>query len=317
MPRSRRAASVAQVKGKVRPRDVRAISAHKDFCHTLLDTVGALVTGLDTKDRIVSFNKECERVSGYSADEVRGRVFWELLVPPDEAGKVRGDLARLKAGEFPVQLESHCVHRDGRHSLIAWTGTILPGSGGAAEYLLVTGVDISERRRMEEDLRSLSIIDDVTGLYNRNGFVALLEQQLKVARRLGRDVLLLSANLDGLQRINEEFGCEVGDSVLREAGTLLQRTFRESDLIARVGADELVVVAIQQSEVQDEELADRLLAGLEALNAAHRLPAELSLVVGVARFVPTDYASAEEMLAEADRYVYKQRRRTGSRVPVG
>ena len=94
--------------------------------------------------------------------------------------------------------------------------------------------------RAQEDLRTLTLVDEITGLYTRRGFLALVEQKFKIAGRLNRGVLLLLGDLDGLRGINDTLGYEEGDRALIEAANILKETFRESDIIARIGGDEFI-----------------------------------------------------------------------------
>ena len=120
----------------------------------ILDTVGALVVVLDRKGRIIGFNQGCERTTGYSSDEVAGKYVWDLFLIPEEVEPVRAVFAGLNAGEFPNEFENYWVTREGERRLISWSNTALLDAEGEAEYVIGTGIDITERRRAEEALRA-------------------------------------------------------------------------------------------------------------------------------------------------------------------
>jgi diguanylate cyclase (GGDEF)-like protein len=101
---------------------------------------------------------------------------------------------------------------------------------------------MKERTRVEEQLRLLSLTDDLTGLYNRRGFLALAQQQTRVARRDQKPMLVISADLDGLKDINDTFGHQQGDAAIAETAHILRESFRKSDVIARIGGDEFAVL---------------------------------------------------------------------------
>ena len=100
------------------------------------------------------FNLACEKITGYRAQEVLGRVFFDLLVPQEEIHGVRQTWNSLCAGDFPNQHENHWMAKDGTQRLIAWSNTALTREGGEIDYIIATGVDITERKQAEEELRT-------------------------------------------------------------------------------------------------------------------------------------------------------------------
>ncbi|MEJ2701146.1 MAG: PAS domain S-box protein [Sedimentisphaerales bacterium] len=125
----------------------------RDFITAVLDTAGALVVVLDEEGRIRRFNHECERITGYASSEVVGRAFWEFLVPEDDLPGVRQTWEKLRAGDFPNSHENHWVSKDGSQCLISWANTAITRPDGRIEYVIATGVDITERKQAEEALR--------------------------------------------------------------------------------------------------------------------------------------------------------------------
>jgi diguanylate cyclase (GGDEF)-like protein len=189
---------------------------------------------------------------------------------------------------------------------------------GAQDYLIKGQVDghllarslryARERHRSQDLLRSLALTDDLTGLYNRRGFMALAAQQLQLAGRGRREFLLISADLDGMKGINDTFGHQEGNRALRETAEVLKQTFRESDLVARLGGDEFAVLMIDAGAESNETFVDRLQANLEAHNASSGGLYKLSLSLGTSRFRPDRPTSLEELLAQADAAMYEQKR---------
>lgn len=102
-----------------------------------------------------------------------------------------------------------------------------------------------EHARMHERLHTISLHDDLTGLYNRRGFFTLAEHLLKLAKRQQEGLFMLYADLDDLKKINDTLGHQKGDWALIDTANLLKETFRESDIIARIGGDEFVVMPIE------------------------------------------------------------------------
>ena len=100
------------------------LNRERNFVAAVLDTVGALIVVLDREGRIVRFNRTCEHTIGYTFDEVKGRYFWDLLLP-EEIQRVKDVFEKLQAGGFPLEFESYWVTKDGWRRLIAWSNTVL------------------------------------------------------------------------------------------------------------------------------------------------------------------------------------------------
>lgn len=172
----------------------------------------------------------------------------------------------------------------------------------------VVVVDLTERVRMERELRTLSLFDELTGLLNRRGFLTLAEQQVKSARRLGQNLHLAFADLDGMKTINDTLGHRAGDRALTDAAAVLRRTFRESDLVARLGGDEFAVLTMVDGHADVTRLADRLQRRLHLHNVRGGLGFRLEMSVGGVTCGPDAAASIEELLNLADAAMYEQKR---------
>lgn len=164
--------------------------------------------------------------------------------------------------------------------------------------------DITERKQMEKKLHNISITDEMTGLYNRRGFFNLFKHHLKLAKRQNKQLLLLYADLDNLKNINDTFGHKEGDSVLVEVANLLKTTYRESDIVARIGGDEFVVFPVGTNEDYVETITSRLQKNIDAFNALNEGPYKISVSVGISRYDSQSPNTVDELLAEADRLMY-------------
>jgi diguanylate cyclase (GGDEF)-like protein len=172
-------------------------------------------------------------------------------------------------------------------------------------------VEIAERKRAEEALKTLSLRDDLTGLYNRRGFFTLAEQGLKSAQRMGTEMWLIFGDLDNLKRINDTFGHKEGDQALKDISQILRETFRESDIIARNGGDEFVVLAMKSLETSAEKLINRFGQVLNNHNLQTKRPHKLSMTFGIACFNPQNPCSIDVLLAQADKLMYENKQKKG------
>lgn len=175
---------------------------------------------------------------------------------------------------------------------------------GRIVAVTVISKEINERKQMEERLRALATTDDLTGLLNRRGFFLLAKKQLKQAGREKRCIFLISADLDNLKIINDRYGHSEGDLVLMETSNILEKCYRESDIIARLGGDEFVVLINECPGTDIETLTRRLKKNIDIFNAQSLKPYRLSISVGIIRNNYEENAPLDELLSQADRLMY-------------
>jgi diguanylate cyclase (GGDEF)-like protein len=170
---------------------------------------------------------------------------------------------------------------------------------------------------LQAELGNFALKDELTGFYNRRGFQALAERQLKLGRRAHRGMLLFFIDVDGLKEINDSHGHTEGDRALKRVAETLRMTFRDSDIIARLGGDEFAVLAIEALDHSEATIMARLRKYLRDVNAEHCRYA-ISLSAGMARFDHANPSSVRKLLVQADQAMYEQKRnRVGSRIAVG
>jgi diguanylate cyclase (GGDEF)-like protein/PAS domain S-box-containing protein len=179
----------------------------------------------------------------------------------------------------------------------------------------VVATDLTERNRMEE-LRNLSMVDELTGLLNRRGFMSIAEQNLKLAHRLKGPVSLMFLDLDGLKAINDNLGHIEGDRALTDTASILKNTFRDTDTIARLGGDEFTVLAMGTPETNSAILASRLQSRLDAHNSRVNRPYRLSMSIGIVRYDPETSVTIEDLVARADAAMYENKRSKKMGLPV-
>ena len=189
--------------------------------------------------------------------------------------------------------------------------------GHAGFRYLVTLKDETSRARDRDELSHKLLIDELTGLYNRRGLLVLGEQQLHLAERLQRSVAVLMLDLDGFKAINDTLGHAAGDAALVEAAQILNSSFRRSDVVARYGGDEFVVVASGVKEKYLQRLISRANERLNQRNAASELPYRLSMTIGETFFFHGRDATLEQLIEEADRRMYARKRGVEGRIGLG
>lgn len=168
-------------------------------------------------------------------------------------------------------------------------------------------------KESEARLRELSIKDELTGLYNRRGFFTLAEQQLKVSNRTGTQMALFFMDIDGLKTINDTLGHRAGDAALSMASGILKETFREADIVARIGGDEFTALVTDISGSSEEAIMERFDENLQNLNRTGNLPYVLSFSIGIVRYDPeAPCCSLDELIAHADAFMYSDKEKKRS-----
>lgn len=249
----------------------------------------------------VDLNARAESLLGRSRDLVLGQRLCEMI-PANRSNGYFEKYRRVLETANVLEEEFEVTSRD---YVAAWIHhQVVPLSDGVA----ITSRDITDRKRQEDALRALSLVDELTGLYNRRGFLTLAQQQLKQARRGHRELVLLFIDMDDFKEINDSFGHKEGDAALVRASEILKHTFRDSDIIARMGGDEFVVLATDTGKTGSEIIVNRLRNELRERNERDGYPYRLSFSVGAARFDPDAPPSIEELLAAADSMLYAQKK---------
>lgn len=164
--------------------------------------------------------------------------------------------------------------------------------------------DITDRKELENKLRDLSNRDDITNLLNRRGFEFLADQHYKLAKRTKSGFVIAFFDLDDLKKINDVHGHLEGTRSIIETSRILSKTFRSSDLLARWGGDEFIVLGINTLEDSKEIIIKRLKKNLDDFNSQSNLQYNISLSVGLAFFNPDNPKTLDELVLEADKKMY-------------
>jgi len=258
-------------------------------------------------ERLVYCNPRLAEIFGYTRQEMLRLGSVLDLVDPIDRDLVSDNLRQRLAGEIDsVEYIIRGVRKDGRGIFVESRSVRTTMEERPA--VMGSMVDITERKHLEEAPRSLSLTDELTGLYNRRGFSTLAERHLSLARRKGQDLLLVLADIDGLKPINDTFGHHAGDQVVIDAANVLRGTYRRVDIIARIGGDEFTAFPIEAGPESSEILMNRLQENIAKHNERYTRPFRLSMSVGVGRIKAADCPTVQRLLAEADRELYRRKR---------
>jgi diguanylate cyclase (GGDEF)-like protein len=243
-----------------------------------------------------------EELAGALARLSQGGVDAVLLDPslPDSDGLSSFERLYAFAPEVPIIILTDKDDDELAVQTVQWGAQDYLLKGEVTPALVVRSVRYAmERHRLLLALKRLSLIDELTTLYNRRGFVDLGEQYLKLGRRNVRGVTVVYVDIDRIKTINDTLGHHVGDRALRRVADTLQKTFRASDLVARVGGDEFGVLALETGGEDSEHIVRRLRAEIAELNEANTEPYHLSISLGLARYTGEGRVRLDELLEEA------------------
>jgi diguanylate cyclase (GGDEF)-like protein len=164
------------------------------------------------------------------------------------------------------------------------------------------------RKEQENKLITISFTDELTGLYNRRGFFNLAGHQLKISNRQKLKVFMMYLDVDNFKEINDSFGHDEGDNALIDIANILKQSFRESDIIARIGGDEFVVFPIETSEESVNIIQSRLKNQFDTHVADNGTIYKLSVSTGIAYYDPEKPCTIDELLNQTDKLMYKQKK---------
>jgi diguanylate cyclase (GGDEF)-like protein/PAS domain S-box-containing protein len=170
--------------------------------------------------------------------------------------------------------------------------------------------DITDEKRTEEALKTMSLVDDLTGLYNRRGFLTLASQEIKSIDRMKQKIYLIYVDLDDLKHINDTFGHLAGDKALVDTAQILRGSFRGPDILARIGGDEFVILAKEGSMKGGPDLLlERVRRNIKLHNEKAQNPYRISLSMGTVAYDPDHPIPLETLLIEADTLMYQEKQR--------
>jgi diguanylate cyclase (GGDEF)-like protein/PAS domain S-box-containing protein len=289
-------------------RESETIRASEERHRFLTEYSTDMISVASWEGRILYVSPACLALLGYEQQELTGSTLYDMVHEADRNSVRRTHLLVLE--KLGAALLAYRVRRkDGRYIWFESTIREVPRTGrDVPRELVIVSRDITERKLQEERLKDLAILDELTGLYNRRGFMALANQHLKQAKRAKRRALVIFADLNGLKRINDTHGHADGDRALMAAADVFNRTFRDSDVVARVGGDEFAILAVEADSNHLDNIRARLQQALDIANRGNLHPFQLSVSIGVVSFDPDQHNTVEELMDLADREMYAHKR---------
>ncbi len=262
-------------------------AAAGDLAAAILDSAHALVVTLDTEGRITSFNRACELLSGYEADEVVGTCIWDRLLPEEATSQIRQFFASLPdGGEVPEEHENAWVTRDGRRPIIAWNNSVVRNAAGEIELIVGIGVDITERRETADDLATAQRLARI-GSWRQTVATREEEWSDQFYRNLGLEPGSCPPSIEKFyEHVHPDDRQTVRETVLRsiEEKQPYSMDFRviwpdgsvravheEDDFLFGEDGEVVTLIGTMQDVTESREIADRLAMTADDLATAQRL----------------------------------------------
>uniref|UniRef100_A0A7V3RIB9 Diguanylate cyclase n=1 Tax=candidate division WOR-3 bacterium TaxID=2052148 RepID=A0A7V3RIB9_UNCW3 len=265
--------------------------------------VGILIDDVD--GNVVYFNDKFSRLFGYKQNEF-AKLKPEDYIFPEDLKIIREYHRRRISGEdAPSRYEIRGIHKNKKLINLEVYTILLKKNGkiiGTRNYIM----DITERKRVEDHLSYQSMTDELTGLLNRRGFKSLAQHQIELAKKIKKGFYLFYCDLNDMKKINDRFGHNTGDKALRDIANILRSSFRKTDIIARVGGDEFIILAPEAMPESLNVMLNRLNANIDKYNLSSN-SFKISLSIGYVYFNPDDARTLEQIMEAADKMMYQEK----------
>ena len=261
---------------------------------------------LDFQGRVLQANPAFGQLLDAAPSDLVGRPFVDHATDEDRAG-LQAQLGLAGRGEFQgFACELRCRRRDGSFIWLALHGGFFTEPGAQTPCLILQALDVSARRAAEADLQHLAFHDKLTGLANRRRFIECLDSAIARCRADAQHrFAVMFLDFDRFKLVNDSLGHGAGDQLLQRLARRLQENLRPGDILARLGGNEFVVLAERiESERDVIVVAERMMQALKSPFELGELSVTASASIGIT-FSSFGYASADEVLRDADTAMYK------------
>ena len=288
-----------------------ALRNERNLLSAVVDTTAALVFMVDSAGRIVIFNSGCEKALGWTQEETRGRYFWEFIASR-ETGVLESLFSPAGTELQQAKVETVCLARDGSERRIMWTTTCLRGDDNAIQYIVGTGLDVTELEGAKQKVQYLSHFDPLTGLPNR----MVLSERYRAMRQYvastpGQVIGMLMVRCERMPLIRESLGLAVEQGLILTMTERLRDWKHADDSLARFDDLSFALVVVRAEVSELDGLARELIALLDRPFTVGEQELHPETTVGIA-VAPTD-GNEFDMLVRASQAAARRASGTASR----
>lgn len=282
----------------------KALRESEEKFRRMFQDVTDAITVTDLKGVITDVNERTLELHDYeSKTELLGKSAFKLIAPCDHDKAVANMQKTIKEGSVKG-VEYTLIRKDGLEFPGELSASVLrDSSGNPIGYIAITR-DITERKRVEGELRKLATTDALTDVYNRRSGLLLFRQQLQLAQRNKQRLCVCYVDTDFLKTINDIYGHAEGDEVLKTISAIIKEVLRKIDIICRLGGDEFLLIFPQCAIKQAVYIWNRIDGKINSFNAKETKPYSISLSRGFAEYDPANDKSADQLIMIADKEMY-------------
>jgi len=311
----------------------------------ILDIVCAVILVMDKEGHILFFNKAAESMTGFNFNDIQNKHPWDLFILPDEIERVKNVFSRLTAGHYPNKHTNYWVTKNKAIRLIDWANTAITNKNGDIEFIIATGIDITEQNIAENEIKNhisnlentiskrtaeltkanselahLTRIDGLTNIFNRRYFDETLEKEIGRSKRSKKTLSLLICDIDYFKNYNDTYGHVEGDNCLIQIATTLNNFFnRASDFVARYGGEEFIVILPETATQDALNRANKLIQKItkdKAPHASSSVSEFVTLSIGLASIRPDELTTSKSLIENADKALYQAKHNGRNRVQL-
>lgn len=281
----------------------RRLNSGRARLQTIVENAPVALVTLDMKGTVVTWNQQSETIFGWKSDEVVGKCVYDFMVPESDKDQVSETLKTMGTELSTINVENWNLCADGRKILCEWRNAYLENAAGK-QQIISMAMDVTKQRELESRLKHQAHFDHLTGLPNRALFYDRFQQALSRAQRMETELALIFIDLDNFKEVNDSFGHEAGDKVLKTIATRLKDNVREMDTVARMGGDEFIILLPVINGPEDcTHICSKLEKFIEKPIPVQNHVLSMRASFGVSMY-PDDGPNLDALLSKADKAMY-------------
>lgn len=285
--------------------ELAVIESEKRY-RNLVQRIPAAIIEMNIQGDIIFINDYFEKITEFTLSDLKGTHWFRSMIHPQEdKRKIRQFIEQIQQGDV-TNFEIHILNKQGEDAYLTITTSNIYNEVGKLERIVCIATDVTPIIAMRENLREMALKDELTGLYNRRGFMMLAEQQMKINKRNELGIAIFYIDMDNMKLINDTFGHHEGDKALIDAASIIRLCFRDADIIGRMGGDEFAILAIGCNKHDIKMMQNRLIENINEFNAKHLREYQLSLSIG-SIFISDSSTDIGDILVRADKTMYRNK----------